>query len=273
MNGSNRPRATPPARRPADDPSFDFTVSADRVDLWLVRSPAVPDATALDTTELDAAEQRRADSFMRAEDGLLYASAHIALRRLLGRYTGTAPADVTFVREPCPGCGGAHGRPAVARPAEAAPDLHFSLSHSGGVALVGVAAAAIGVDVEKRPKQESVEICARALHPDEQRELAAAGEPTACFGRIWTRKEAFLKGIGTGLSRSPAQDYLGADTGRHPAGWAILDVPCGPTHSAAAAVRGPAPGRVRIRRLTEDWLRAPGPGDAAHVSEPVLLAC
>ncbi|CAM5611297.1 4'-phosphopantetheinyl transferase family protein [Streptomyces narbonensis] len=254
----------------------EFTVSEGRLDLWLVRRPDETDGAALDTSELDEAELRRAASFIRPADGLLYATAHVALRRLLGRYTGTPPQDVRFFREPCPGCGGAHGRPAVA-PTRARPPLHFSLSHSSGVALVGVAAAPVGVDVERLPRPESVEICGEALHPDEQGELAqaTAEELQALFGRIWTRKEAFLKGIGTGLSRSPAEDYLGADERRHPAGWTVLDIPCTATHSAAAAVRGAAPRSVNVRWLNGDWLRTLDTVGGAEPSEPAVpaLAC
>ncbi|GAA2962489.1 4'-phosphopantetheinyl transferase family protein [Streptomyces enissocaesilis] len=233
-------------------------VSPDRLDLWLVHGPPQSEATApglpeIDFTgpgfsELDATERRRAESFVRPAQALLYATAHVALRRLLGRYTGVAPQDVRFVCEPCPGCGGAHGRPALAR---TAPPLHFSLSHSAGLALVGIAAVPVGVDVERLPREETVEVCAPALHPRERAELARIprGERSEPFGRLWTRKEAYLKGIGTGLSRSPAHDYLGADRGGHPPGWAVFDVACPPTHAAAAAVRGPAPRTVGIHRL------------------------
>ncbi|MFB7941061.1 4'-phosphopantetheinyl transferase family protein [Streptomyces sp. NPDC004779] len=244
------PERPAPARRAAAPLA---AVPSDRLDLWLVRAPRTADAAALDRSDLDAAERHRADSFIRPADGLLYAAAHVALRRLLGHYTGRHPADLRFVREPCPGCGGAHGRPAVAD----APSLHFSLSHSSGLALVGVAAVPVGVDVERLPRDETVELCVEALHPGEQAELSGTGgrERTELFGRIWTRKEAYLKGIGTGLSRAPSADYLGAARDRHPEGWSVLDVPCGPGHAASAAVRGPAPREVEVRTLPGAWLQ------------------
>ncbi|MFD3700852.1 4'-phosphopantetheinyl transferase family protein [Streptomyces sp. NPDC058646] len=233
-----------------------FTVEPDRLDLWLVHSPRGADAEGLDRSELDDAERRRAAAFVRPADGVLYAASHVALRRLLGRYTGTAPDRVRFVRERCGECGGEHGRPAVEAPS---PPLHFSLSHSAGIALVGVAAVPVGVDLERLPRGATVEFCTPSLHPRERAELdAASGEDrTALFGRIWTRKEAYLKGLGTGLRRSPTLDYLGGDPAGHPAGWTVLDVPCGPAHVAAAAVRGGAPRTVDIRRLSGEWLRAP----------------
>ncbi|MEU1217164.1 4'-phosphopantetheinyl transferase superfamily protein [Streptomyces sp. NPDC005790] len=246
---------SPAARRGADTP--DFAVSPNRLDLWLLRSPGGAAADMLDRSELDPAERLRAAAFRRPADGLLYAAAHVALRRLLARYTGVPPQALRFVREPCPGCGAAHGRPAVDHGTP-----HFSLSHSGGLALVAVAARPVGADVQALPREETVELCASSLHPCERAELDAAHGPDrrVLFGRIWTRKEAYLKGLGTGLSRSPGMDYLGADTGRHPDGWAVLDVPCPATHTAAAVVRGSAPAVVRVRGLGGDWLRARGGG-------------
>ncbi|WP_329381178.1 4'-phosphopantetheinyl transferase superfamily protein [Streptomyces sp. NBC_01351] len=233
-----------------------FTVEPHRLDLWLVHSPQGAEAEGLDRSDLDDAERRRAAAFVRPADALLYAASHVALRRLLGRYTDTAPGLVRFVRERCVECGGEHGRPAVDSPS---PPLHFSLSHSAGIAVVGIAAVPVGVDVERLPHPATVEFCTPSLHPRERAELGAASgtDRTGLFGRIWTRKEAYLKGLGTGLRRPPAQDYLGTDAAGHPAGWTVLDVPCAPTHVAAAAVRGGPPRTVHVRRLAGEWLRAP----------------
>ncbi|MEV0092300.1 4'-phosphopantetheinyl transferase superfamily protein [Streptomyces sp. NPDC050738] len=225
-----------------------------RVDLWLLRQPRTGTPQAeFDRSVLDEAERHRAGTCKRSTGGHLYALAHIALRRLLGEYLDTPAAELEFMREPCPGCGEPHGRPAVADPPR---PVHFSLSHSSGMVLVGVAATPIGVDVEVRPGAETVEVCSAALHTDERTELRAEPDHVRqeAFGRLWTRKEAYLKGIGTGLSRDLSADYLGADRAAHPEGWTLLDIPCGPRHSAAAAVRGPAPAPA-VRWLSLDWLR------------------
>jgi 4'-phosphopantetheinyl transferase len=257
--------AAPSAPYPTPGPP-EFTVTPDRLDLWLIRS-ADTDADALDLSELDGTERSRADAFLRPADGLLYAAAHIGLRRLLARYTGRRPQDLRFTRDPCPGCREPHGRPVVL-PTEtsAAVPLHFSLSHSAGVALVGVTAVPVGVDVEQLPREETATICAQALHPGERAELAAAApqDRRALFGRLWTRKEAYLKGLGTGLSRGPAQDYLGLRASEHPAGWTVLGIPCFATHVAAAAVRHPAPAEARVRCVPARWLDA---SDAWHTED------
>jgi 4'-phosphopantetheinyl transferase len=235
----------------------------DWLDLWLIRPPKTEDAARLDLSELDAVEHERAASFVRPVDRVTYSSAHIALRRLLGGYLGTAPQDVPFVREPCPGCGEPHGRPAVAHPA---PPVHFSLSHCRGLAMVGVAPVPLGVDVELRPRPETVDTCLPALHPGERRELSAVPLEARLelFGRVWTRKEAYLKGLGTGLGRAPHKDYLGADPSRRPAGWTVLDVPGGPFRHAAVAVVGAEPATTTVRWLPPAVLFS---GGARHLPE------
>ncbi|WP_331760449.1 4'-phosphopantetheinyl transferase superfamily protein (plasmid) [Streptomyces sp. NBC_01471] len=224
------------------------------LDVWLLRLPRHDKiAHLIDQSHLDDHERHRGSTFLRPADSVLYLSAHIALRLVLARYLDLAPQHVPFVREPCPGCGEPHGRPAVAVPD---PPFHFSLSHSRGMALVGVASAPVGADVEGIPRTSTVDNCVPALHPDEQRELAGTSPEARheAFGRIWTRKEAYLKGLGTGLSRQPSLDYLGADATRRPAGWSFIDLPCAPHHNGAVALRAPVTEPTSVHRLPVDVL-------------------
>ncbi|MCT4356440.1 4'-phosphopantetheinyl transferase superfamily protein [Streptomyces sp. Je 1-79] len=230
---------TPPVR---------LVMAPDHLDLWLVRGPE-PEALAglLAAPELSARERERAAGFRRPRDAALYAAAHLALRRVLGGYLRVAPTDVPFVREPCPGCGGPHGRPALAHDG---PPLHFSLGHSHGLALFAVAATVLGVDVQRVPGAATVGYVGRMLHPDERAELTARRPPPRhVFGQLWARKEAYLKALGTGLSRGTALDYVGADPTHRPPGWTFIDIPCGPEHQAAVALRGEWPARIRTRWL------------------------
>ncbi|MFD3572206.1 4'-phosphopantetheinyl transferase superfamily protein [Streptomyces sp. NPDC058667] len=93
---------------------------------------------------------------------------------------------------------------------------------------------------------------------------ARRGGGGAHFARLWTRKEAYLKALGTGLSRHPRIDYLGSDLRRRPARWAVLDLPAGPGHAAAIAVPGDRPEHVTVRRLTAE----PPYGDAGQATDP-----
>ncbi|MGX2998284.1 4'-phosphopantetheinyl transferase family protein [Streptomyces sp. JNUCC 64] len=197
--------------------------------------PADPPPTA----GLDDRERERAASFARPLDRLRYTAAHLALRRLLAAYTGLPPGGVTLTRAPCPLCGGPHGRPVLDR---SPVPLHFSLSHSHGLTVVAVSDAPVGVDVERVPAAPTAEATLPALHPGERAELRGL-PPHAlppALARLWTRKEAYLKALGTGLGRDPGADYLGEghgpDTPRRPSGWTVRNVPGHPGHAAAVAV-------------------------------------
>lgn len=192
---------------------------------WLLsvsRYTAAMDAGAPGTI-LDAEERERAGKFLRAEDRERYTAAHLGLRELLGAYLGISPADVPFTREACPGCGGPHGRPAVS-----GTPLHFNMSHAGDLVLFAFAGTPVGVDVEKLQPASVVDQVAESLHPKERAELdalAPAGR-SAAFARCWTRKEAYLKGLGTGLSRDPAVNYVGTGLSPVPVGpWEMTDIP------------------------------------------------
>ncbi|MFE9840277.1 4'-phosphopantetheinyl transferase family protein [Streptomyces goshikiensis] len=241
-----------------DRPGPDGWDGSDRLGLWLLPAPETAGRHGpLALHELDETERGRADAFRRTADRERYVAAHIALRRLLAAYLRTAPQDIAFARAECPRCGAPHGRPVVA-----GAGAHFSLSHTRGAVLIGVAGSPVGVDVERIPRPDRVEACAPALHPGERRELAAHArvERPAAFARLWARKEAYLKGTGVGVGGWMSRLYLG-DEAPHaparPAGWTVVDVPCGPDHAAAFAIRGRAP-RYDVRRLPPQAVMAAG---------------
>ncbi|MBJ7004268.1 4'-phosphopantetheinyl transferase family protein [Streptomyces griseofuscus] len=214
-------------------------------DLWLLRLSDTTDAgsdAAPDAATLDASERERAASFARPVDRVRFTAAHRTLRTVLGSYLGVPPGEIRYARETCPCCGGPHGRPALLG---FPGDLHFSLSHRGDLVLIGVAGEPIGVDVELVPDLEGSGELALMLHPDEQRE-ARALDPVrrpGAVARLWTRKEAYLKGLGTGLGRDPALDYIGLgtpDDGPRPrVDWHFRDVPVDRGYVASVATRGP----------------------------------
>ncbi|MFF4170120.1 4'-phosphopantetheinyl transferase family protein [Streptomyces sp. NPDC001744] len=235
-------------------------------DVWLLRQPGPDSITGvLEMGELDEAELQRARACRRQAGGYLYAAAHIALRRVLSAYVGEPAKDLVFGRGPCPCCDLRHGRPMLVSPES---DLHFSLSHSSGMVLIGVARVPIGVDVERTPSEETARVCAQAFHPEERAELAEvpACAGTSAFGRLWTRKEAYLKGLGTGLGRDLSLDYLGWETEKHPEGWSVVDVPAGPRHTAAAAIGhdGSPQGPVILRWLPMESLYSGTRADLAR---------
>lgn len=207
------------------------------LELYLTEVGAQDDRSLLRAQELlDAEERARARAFRRARDRDAYVIAHATLRALLSPLLGVPADELPLMREPCAGCGKPHGRPALRT-----SGVHFSLSHSGDLVLVALAGAPVGVDVEGVATVEAVRGAQCALHAAEVAELALlpARDRQAAFTRTWVRKEAYLKGLGTGLVRDPALDHVG--TGPRPVSpspeWVLRDVLVPAGYAAAVALR------------------------------------
>lgn len=212
------------------------------VDVWLVPSEpcrhAGPDPLI---ALLSDNERARADRFLRPGDRATYVAAHAVLRRVVGARVGLAPAEVRLGCEDCPLCGGPHGRPVLDRPFGDVTEL--SLSRTTDLAAVALSPAVVGVDVEATSRDVDLDDLLVALHP---RELPVAERAAAL--RLWVRKEAYLKGLGTGLGVDPASVDLSAD----PPGWQVVDVPAGPGVVCAVAVRTGDPVALTVRPWASD---------------------
>jgi 4'-phosphopantetheinyl transferase len=214
-----------------------------------------PESAAL-TPELTAIlsleEERRAQRLERPLDRARFRVARGWLRRLLAAELGCAPGEVSFRLDE-------GGKPRVA-----GAKLRFSAARSQGVALYAVSwRMEVGVDVEAiRAPTEVKGMAARFFTREEQRALAAlapARRVRATY-ECWTRKEAYVKGIGAGLSFPLSTvEVWSADGPRATVGeWSIHGVDLGP--GLAAAVAGCDPGDWRPgapARLTASGRGAP----------------
>jgi 4'-phosphopantetheinyl transferase len=161
------------------------------VDLWVIPlTGATPAADVLSPTERERAARFRFD-----RDRARYVAAHGAMRCILGDALGRPPASLAFEVGPL-------GKPALADH----PALHFNLSHSRDLAVLAVTThGPVGVDVEAAlPIPDSVAVAEANFSPAERAALRRLpeAERVAGFHRLWTRKEAYLKAIGTGLSHA-----------------------------------------------------------------------
>ncbi|MDX6743636.1 4'-phosphopantetheinyl transferase family protein [Actinocorallia sp. A-T 12471] len=138
------------------------------------------DPEADDLTLLDAVERERRARYLREDDKRRFTLGVVLAKTELAERTGREPGDIILDRT-CPGCGAPHGRPTY-------PDWHLSVSHSGGLVGLAVAAVPVGLDVEERR---------RSL--DDIADAVLAGEPEGDLHVYWTRKEALLKATGDGL--------------------------------------------------------------------------
>lgn len=177
------------------------------IDLWLVELDSSAHDAALPAPGelLDEAETARAARFHFERDRQRYLASHTALRHLLGRHTGQDPSALRFVT-------GRYDKPRLAAPDAPA----FNMSHSGRWALIGIGGRLpIGVDIEDpRPMDDLMPLAERNFSAGEYRALSTlpASERLDAFLRCWTRKEACLKAVGSGLSIEPGGFEAGLDT-------------------------------------------------------------
>lgn len=150
-------------------------------------------------------EQQRAARFRFEIHRRRYVAARGQLRRILSAYTGVAPEAVAFTYGP-------KGKPSVA-------GIEFNLSHSADLGAVALTRATpVGIDVEMmRPTRDLDGLARVSFSPREQQQLRALSgeEKLEAFFRCWTRKEAYVKATGDGLSA--ALDSFDVDFGDEPA--------------------------------------------------------
>ena len=142
------------------------------------------------TRVLTSAELAKASRYRVDADRARSIVARAALRIHLSRYSGLDAASILITA------------PQGAKPAAPLTGLDFNVSHAGDlVAIVFASGCPVGIDVERvRPVRDREGIATRYFSPDEQRELEASSNPEDTFFRIWTAKEALVKGTGKGLT-------------------------------------------------------------------------
>jgi 4'-phosphopantetheinyl transferase len=189
-------------------------------------------------------ERERADRFHFEIDRRNFTACRALLRVFLGAFLQQPPPTLRFSYS-------AHGKPELAG-LDTPDKLRFNVSHSGGLALLGfVRGRRIGIDVEAfRRDADRAAIVRRFFSSAEQQAIAALPEPEqeAAFFACWTRKEAFIKAKGDGLSLPLAQFdvSVGADGAllatRPHAGevalWRLRSLQPGAGFAAAVAVEG-----------------------------------
>jgi 4'-phosphopantetheinyl transferase len=201
---------------------------------------------------LSADEQARALRFRFEHDRAAFVMAHGALRTILAAYTGSNAAELQFVLGP-------FGKPAIDAAAHDAR-LEFNLSHSGGFALIAIANdRAVGIDIMKwDPNVDHAAVAERSFSPLERETLRALARTasnsapiTEAFYSAWSRKEAYLKALGVGLTRSPdtfdvsiapsepaalVADHQDRDASER---WAMVSIDAAAGYSAALVVARP----------------------------------
>ena len=228
-------------------PPREVRLSAGEVHVW--RASLEPDASTVERLRATLAEDERgrARRFHFERDRLRFVTGRGVLRELLGRYLGRPPALIRFAYNE-------YGKPSLS---EEVGGLRFNSSHSHGVALYAFTLGnEVGVDVELlREDFASVEIAERFFSRAEVSALGSlpAHLRTEGFFNCWTRKEAYIKALGEGLSHpldsfavslAPAEPACLISTDEDPSEadrWTIINLKPFQGYAAALAVRGSTP--------------------------------
>ncbi len=223
-----------------------LVLGRDDVHVWRAMLNQPPSQTRHLHQNLAADEKARAARFYFEKDRKHFIIARGVLRAILGRYLNRAPECLSF-------CYSSYGKPALA----GEPDLNairFNLSHSHGIALYAVTRGReVGIDLERiRSGLASAQIAGRFFSPREitmLQEIPAEMQNQAFF-RCWTRKEAYIKAWGEGLSLPLDQFDVSLDPGEpgivvgashdpsEASRWSLRELTPAPGYAAAVAVEG-----------------------------------
>jgi 4'-phosphopantetheinyl transferase len=215
-----------------------------RVDVWRVSLASASDEEDK-ANVLSSDEIARANRFHFEKDRLHFVRCRAALRRLLGRYLAIPAAEVRFEYL-------TNGKPQLAAD-QNQRSLQFNVSHSAGLALIAFGTErGLGVDIEKiRADVDTAALSERFFSLRERAGLKQLPEQSrvAGFFACWTRKEAFLKATGEGLS-FPLADFSvsthperdaeleeiqgSAEVGKQ---WFLADLAVSPEYRAALALQ------------------------------------
>ncbi|MGB3203443.1 MAG: 4'-phosphopantetheinyl transferase superfamily protein [Crinalium sp.] len=178
-------------------PPAKLVLSNDDVHVWcaVLDQPAARVEQLAQTLSED--EKARSDRFYFEQHRKRFIIARGLLRTILGRYLNIAPNLVNFSY-------GSQGKPALAEDL-AASSLQFNVSHSEDLALYAVTRdRAVGIDIEYiRPMADAEQLAERFFAAKEAEVLRSLPEhlKQQAFFNCWTRKEAYVKACGDGLSQ------------------------------------------------------------------------
>ena len=232
------------ASRPS--PGAPLSLGADEVHVWhaALNQPAAAVRDLSRSLAPDETARAARFHFQRHRDDFVVARG--VLRALLGRYLNVAPSGLRFSYT-------RYGKPYL--PDEIRHDgLCFNVSHSHERALYAFTRGReIGVDVEYvRPEMATEQIAERFFSAGEVaslRSLPAGLQPRGFFN-CWTRKEAYIKARGEGLSLpldcfdvsllpgEPAALLATRDDPGEALRWSLHELPADEGYVAALAVAG-----------------------------------
>lgn len=146
---------------------------------------------------LSTEEIQRANKFLSKKDYYQHLAAHIIKRIVLGRYLNISPKLLQFKTEQ-------YGKPTLSK-IQNYKNIQFNISHTNNLVLIAITIEDdIGIDVEYNSRKISIKNLGDfILSPIEKQffsKITSPQEKRKAFFRCWTRKEAYLKARGIGLT-------------------------------------------------------------------------
>ena len=173
-----------------------LNLSKDHVDIWLCDLKQLSSDINNFYSILSEDERERTDKLKVEDKKQQYIITRGALRQRLGLLTKIDPQDFIFDYLE-------HGKPVLANNPQFA-DMTFNVSHSHDLALIAITQEQnIGIDIEKINRElKHDELVSRFFSKVEQTEFQTIPEANRAkaFCACWSRKEAFIKAIGDGVS-------------------------------------------------------------------------
>jgi 4'-phosphopantetheinyl transferase len=174
----------------------DIKVHLGEVHVWRADLHKMVEHRSLLEATLSIDEIKLSRKFNLYSDKLWFILRRGLLRTIMGSYTGKRPGDLHFTS-------GSSGKPHLTAPHEGL-EITFSVSHSFGMAVFAFTKRdTLGVDVEFISREVDINnLALRYFSPDESRYLQhlPVKARREVFFQIWTLKEAYIKGLGSGLS-------------------------------------------------------------------------
>ena len=174
------------------------------IDVWLCQADSLQDRLDYFLSLLSSEEASRAERFKFNIHRNRFIISHGFMRSVLAKYLNIEPSDIKYQKTEM-------GKPFLIEE-DNTPALKFNLSHTQDIALLAVTRKAqVGLDIEYMERKTDWQgICKRFFTQAEQDILFALAETkqSQAFFQLWTRKEAYMKVLGTGLSLSPTKFTL-----------------------------------------------------------------
>jgi 4'-phosphopantetheinyl transferase len=222
-------------------PPRNLRISRSEIHVWKIYLNATLKENQNRINLLSKEEHKRLNSFKFEKDRFRYKLTHSMKRWVLAHYLNELPEKLNFTL-------GKQGKPAISA-AQNWLNLKFNISHSHQIILMGITLKdPIGIDIEYHAENISTENLGKIIFSPNERQffskLTCQQEKRKAFFRCWTRKEAYLKAKGYGITNYltkisvdmnelPTKDWIKFFMGNENTHWKLFPLSINKFYTAA----------------------------------------